>query len=519
MGELQARYDALVREQLQVVHERNQMARQLAAMPSTDRDSGERMADMEGVLLSIRRARDLLLTRNHELIADLARADDKVAEVGYEHEVAAAARDAALKERDERKAECEELRRGALELEGQMAALEEDRTRYSTDLERARQTIADLTKELEALTLAEERTRQLDELRAQLQEAGKAAAPVPAPPAESQSAGVEERNLRSRRETAVMAEQFAAALRERDTARAGVENIRVAKEQAVTERDKLRIELATVRDTLEKQIAGLRAQIASSEQIAASAPTPSVPARGPARDVPTPKLNETSDPVSALDSLEECLLLLVEHPDNLNLLEALESQLRTLSDCCHAAGLGAAHRYIVACRELTRGLHKAPAKIPSILPTLHQSLNLLSALTTTPSTGEEAIPDPAGALVYSVDDDADNCECISAALEKATLFTKYATKPEVALAELEILPCELIILDVNMPGMDGFELCARIRQIEHHRETPILFVSGLMSTRERLKTIDNRGIEFFPKPYNLAELTVKALSMILGGSV
>jgi CheY-like chemotaxis protein len=518
LRELQTRYDALVREQLQAVQERNQMARQLAAAPRAD--SAERMADMERVLQSIRQARDFLLTRNHEIIAELARADDRVAELVYEHEVAAAARDAALKDRDERSSECEKLRRGALELQGQIAALVEEGTRYSTDLVGARQTIEELTKELEEVhALADDRLVRSISFAPNCKRPGKAAVPVPAPPAESQAVAVESRNFRARREAAILAEQFAAALRERDSARAGAEKIRVAQEQAVSERDQLRTELETVRDTLEKQIAGLRAQIAAGEPPSPPAPASNVPTGGATREVSTPELTAGSDPASALDSLEECLVLLAAHPDNLNLLDALESQLRTLSDCCHAAGLGAAHRYTVACRELTRGLHKTPAKIPSVLPTLHRALNLLCALTATPATGEEATPDPAGALVYSVDDDADNCECISAALEKATLFTKYATRPEVALAELIVLPCELIILDVNMPGMDGFELCAKIRAIEHHRDTPILFVSGLMSTRERLKTINSEGIEFFPKPYNLSELTVKALTMILAGPV
>src|SRR3954454_3244110 len=101
IAELQARYDALVREQLQMVQERNQLVRKLAAVPRTERDSAERMVDMEQALLSIRQARDLLLTRNHQLIADLARADDKIAELGYELDTAATARDAALQEKDE----------------------------------------------------------------------------------------------------------------------------------------------------------------------------------------------------------------------------------------------------------------------------------------------------------------------------------------------------------------------------------------------------------------------------------
>ena len=125
------------------------------------------------------------------------------------------------------------------------------------------------------------------------------------------------------------------------------------------------------------------------------------------------------------------------------------------------------------------------------------------------------IADPANALVYAVDDDPDNCECISMAFEKMSLRTKYSVRPEVALTELTANPCDLIILDVDMPRMDGFELSSRIRKVEHHATTPILFVSALTSTQERLNANPAGADAFIAKPYNLNELGLKALGLIL----
>ena len=125
------------------------------------------------------------------------------------------------------------------------------------------------------------------------------------------------------------------------------------------------------------------------------------------------------------------------------------------------------------------------------------------------------ISDPAGALVYSVDDDPDNCECIAMAMEKMALKTRYAMKPEIALADLAKLPCSIITLDVDLPGMDGFELFDRIRAMDLHRDTPIIFLSGLISTKERIASLPGVRHSFVAKPYNLNELGVVTLAMIL----
>src|SRR5436190_22654977 len=101
---MQARYDALMEE-------RNKLARQLSAVPRGTRDMAERTTKLEEQVASIRQARDLILSRNHELISEFARAEDKLSELTLEGEDARHARDTALKERDERFAECTELRR------------------------------------------------------------------------------------------------------------------------------------------------------------------------------------------------------------------------------------------------------------------------------------------------------------------------------------------------------------------------------------------------------------------------
>jgi DNA-binding response OmpR family regulator len=147
------------------------------------------------------------------------------------------------------------------------------------------------------------------------------------------------------------------------------------------------------------------------------------------------------------------------------------------------------------------------------LEPLEDAISLLNALTAVSDPAQ--ILDPVGALVYAVDDDPDNCECIAMALEKMNLLTKYSMKPDVALTALANTQCDLILLDVDLPGMNGFELSLRIRQIDRHVATPIVFVSALTSTKDKILSNPNGANDFIAKPYNLNELGLKALTLIL----
>jgi PleD family two-component response regulator len=212
--------------------------------------------------------------------------------------------------------------------------------------------------------------------------------------------------------------------------------------------------------------------------------------------------------------MNSCLQMLNDHPTSVELLEELDNHLHGFSERARSAGFAAVYRLSAATAELTNWLRKTPSKIgPVTLQPLEDAICLLNALTA--MSDPMQVPDPAGALVYAVDDDPDNCECIAMALEKIELRTKYSVKPDVALAALANTPCDLILLDVDLPGMNGFELSLRIRQIERHVATPIVFVSALTSTKDKILSNPNGANDFIAKPYNLNELGLKALTLIL----
>jgi len=122
-----------------------------------------------------------------------------------------------------------------------------------------------------------------------------------------------------------------------------------------------------------------------------------------------------------------------------------------------------------------------------------------------------------GALVLAVDDEVISRRAIQAALELADMKAVAADEPAFALRLLSDNSFDLIFLDVEMPGMNGFELCSRLRATPRHQTTPVVFVTSLSDFDSRMRSTLSGGNDFIAKPFLPAELAVKALSLLLRG--
>ena len=80
---------------------------------------------------------------------------------------------------------------------------------------------------------------------------------------------------------------------------------------------------------------------------------------------------------------------------------------------------------------------------------------------------------------------------------------------------LEEKKFDLVFLDVDMPGMTGYELCAKLRNLAHHKKTPVVFVTALSDFDSRTNSMMAGGNDFIAKPFLFIELTVKALIHVL----
>jgi CheY-like chemotaxis protein len=74
---------------------------------------------------------------------------------------------------------------------------------------------------------------------------------------------------------------------------------------------------------------------------------------------------------------------------------------------------------------------------------------------------------------------------------------------------------DAVFLDVQMPGMDGFELCKRLHETERNREVPVVFITSQNDFEARAKSTDAGGCDLIGKPFLTFEVTLKALTLVL----
>jgi len=116
-----------------------------------------------------------------------------------------------------------------------------------------------------------------------------------------------------------------------------------------------------------------------------------------------------------------------------------------------------------------------------------------------------------------VDDEAISRRAVTYALEKARLPCIAVENPEAALGMLGENIYDLVFLDVDMPGMNGFELCTKLRALARNKTTPVVFVTSLTDFESRANSTMSGGNDLIAKPFLFMELAVKALVYVLRG--
>ena len=192
----------------------------------------------------------------------------------------------------------------------------------------------------------------------------------------------------------------------------------------------------------------------------------------------------------------------------------LYRQVHTLNGNAGLAGLAQIAHMGAAFEALLKEIYEKPKNInTSTLRTVAAAVDFLGVLFdkgTQPDRQEM----PASKILV-VDDDAISRRAIVYALEKARLKSVNVELPEQALQLLAENDFDLVFLDVDMPGMTGYELCAKLRALPHHKKTPVVFVTSLNDFDTRTSSTMAGGNDFIAKPFLFIELTVKALIHVL----
>lgn len=278
---------------------------------------------------------------------------------------------------------------------------------------------------------------------------------------------------------------------------------------------------------------------AAEAPAAAGATSPAAPTTSPPRapeiaPAPIPALTTATEDADAAFQAELRKTFLETFPSNLAAMRtALQATLKAQAEAERLKSLGELYRKVhalagnagivgllsiahvaTALEALVKELHEKPKNInASTLRTVALAVDFLGTLYQNPDFNDA--PDQVPARILVVDDELISRRAVNHALERAGLKGVSVEDPAVAYQMLTENPFDLVLLDVDMPGMNGYELCAKLRQLPQHKNTPVVFVTSLNDLESRASSTISGGNDFIAKPFLFVELAVKGLVYVL----
>jgi DNA-binding NtrC family response regulator len=111
--------------------------------------------------------------------------------------------------------------------------------------------------------------------------------------------------------------------------------------------------------------------------------------------------------------------------------------------------------------------------------------------------------------ILVVDDTPANLRLLSDLLTQHGYRVRPATDGALALKSVAARTPELILLDVNMPGMDGYEVCRRLKADEKSSRIPVIFISAFGDTRQKVTGFEAGGLDYITKPFEAEEVLAR----------
>ena len=132
---------------------------------------------------------------------------------------------------------------------------------------------------------------------------------------------------------------------------------------------------------------------------------------------------------------------------------------------------------------------------------------------TSPETSEPSVSSQS-AHIMIVDDDQHTLEILSRWLAREGYETVRAESGPSCLTQLERKPVDVIVLDVMMPGMDGLEVCEKLRASDEWRDIPVVLLTAKDDIETRSKGMSLGVSEYLTKPVNKQELLTRLQAQV-----
>lgn len=113
-----------------------------------------------------------------------------------------------------------------------------------------------------------------------------------------------------------------------------------------------------------------------------------------------------------------------------------------------------------------------------------------------------------------VDDTPANLHLITSILKECGFKVRPVPSGELALRAVQASPPDLILLDINMPGLNGYQVCERLKADPATAGIPVMFISALNETFDKVKAFRSGGVDYVTKPFQLEEVEARVRTQL-----
>ncbi|MFQ3679188.1 MAG: response regulator, partial [Pseudanabaenaceae cyanobacterium] len=111
--------------------------------------------------------------------------------------------------------------------------------------------------------------------------------------------------------------------------------------------------------------------------------------------------------------------------------------------------------------------------------------------------------------ILLVDDNLSNLKLLSNVLEARGYLLRAANNGRMALMSASAVPPDLVLLDINMPDLDGYEVCRRLKQNPALQDIPVIFISTLDDVKDKVRAFEVGGVDYITKPFRFEEVLAR----------
>jgi DNA-binding response OmpR family regulator/anti-sigma regulatory factor (Ser/Thr protein kinase) len=116
--------------------------------------------------------------------------------------------------------------------------------------------------------------------------------------------------------------------------------------------------------------------------------------------------------------------------------------------------------------------------------------------------------------ILIIDDKTENLHYLNTILKEEDFLIRATSDATFAINSSKLNPPDLILLDIKMPNLDGFEVCKIIQEDEKLKEIPIIFISALDDTQSKVKALNMGGVDYITKPFEKEEVIARVKTQL-----